>query len=165
MGNSSSKKNSYKTSSKSIDEQWVILIKKQLTQNNYLYLSYEIYDEMTCNSCIQEISKQKLLNLLKITLDELRLNYFFTLSRTRKSINYFIDVSIIHNTKFGYIKPNISRKKTVLINDDNSIGSNSNTEIQLVEAQPELTNIYPLSYGYHPGPYPSFYYPPPTTNT
>lgn len=171
MGNITSKR-TYKNSSKTIDEQWIHTIKKQLTQNCQLYLSYEIYDEMTYNNNMTEISKQKLLNILKFTLDELHLNYFITISRTRKPIHYFIDVSIINNTNLGYIKQPISRKKTILLNDDNSISSNpnTNTDIQTVEAQPELTNVYPVHYGYPqmplypPSPYPSFYYPPTATN-
>jgi hypothetical protein len=99
MGNIFSNKQIQKSTSKSTEQQWKIAIKKQLQNNLYMYLRYEIVDEMTYHSGRTEISKRKLLCLLKTMLAELQLSFFITITPTNKPSNYFIHVSIIYYIK------------------------------------------------------------------
>ena len=169
MGNTNSSKQT-KTTTKTTDDQWRRDIKKNLIKNNYLYFSYEIYDEMTYNSGLTEIRRENFLNILKSTLEELKLNYFITISRTKKPIHYYIDVSIINSNM-----KQIQKKKTILINDNNSIDVDSISEIQ-AEPLGEFPNAYPIysqpvyppplypPSGYQQPNYQSFYYTNPSTS-
>lgn len=125
MGNIVSSKQPYKSmSSKSTEQQWKMAIKKQLQQNVYMYLRYEIYDEMTYHSGRTEISKRKLLCLLKIVLSEMQLSFFVTITPTNKSLHYFINVSIIY-----YIKrepEQIEEEESVLSNNSSQYSSSMN---------------------------------------
>lgn len=131
MGNSYSYT---KPNSKTTDELWRTAIRKQLTQNNQLYLSFEIYKDITYKSGITEITKSKLLSILKSILDELNLSYTVSISRTNYKRHYFIDVNIIHTNKS---ERRLSRTKT---------------------SRAEQSFYYPTT----PVPVQSFYYPAPT---
>ena len=97
------------------------------------YLNFEIYKDITYKSGITEITKSKLLAILKSILDELNLSYTVSISRTSYKRHYFIDVNIIHTNKS---ERRISRTKT---------------------SRAEQSFYYPVT----PVPVQSFYYPAP----
>ncbi len=90
---------------RTVEYEWTNLIRTQLHENSYLYLIFELKDGVTFNSGLKEITKRKLLYLIKKIMEEEKLQFITNILQSDNPRKYHIQISVINISMAQTIMP------------------------------------------------------------